>query len=312
MMAYEPRAPYASQTPAFAAVTTASTSAPELGRHTLEHLLSLSQPQSGASLSDQKLALEMLALAAEDHTAAGRALIQRLNLVETMFAQLLAEPHLPTRCRSLLEPVRFAVLKNALLDVGVLTQPQHPLRQTLHNSVMAALTVCTKGDDELRQVELRMRDLPAFVDLSADFVTPGLAHLQPLSEAQALVIPQQLAAQAAERKQLLTEAITKNVSRELDTLTFGLKLPVGMQNFIRFGIHPLLCTLMLKHGLRSVRWTAALSRVQSLLASYEPSRAAHHSDRSMIISNLILDLSGIGMPRERIQRMISQLNTSTA
>lgn len=311
MMAYDAHTP----SPAAAAAVVAAT-VPEprvsdaaLDNATLQRLLQMSQPQSGASLPDQTLALELLAQAGEDR---GRALIQRLNLVEVLFNQWLSEPHLPPSSRELLEPIRFAVLKNAIVDVGVLTQPQHPLRQTLHNTLTGALTARTKGDEELRQAELRMRDLPLFVDLSASFVMPALPALQMLSDSQVRDLFRQLGEQSAERQRMLADAIAKTVHRELESLTFGLQLPSGVENFIRFGIQPLLCALMLRHGLRSVRWIAAFSRVQNLLTSYEPSRLAHSGDRSTIISTLALDLSGIGMPRDRIQRMISHLNAESA
>lgn len=283
---------------------------PDLGQKAMECLLALSQPQSGASSSDHALALELLALAGGEGSPAEYAALQRINLVDQMFNQLLAEQNLPANCRRMLEPLRFSMIKNALVDVGVLTQPQHPLRQMLSNTMLSAITACTKDSSGLRQIESRMRDLPSLVDLSASFVVPALPNLQPLTNEQVSAFQEQLTAQAAERKQTLTDMVGRTVSRQLEEMTLGLKLPAGVVSFMQFGIHPLLCAIMLKHGMDSVRWTAEISRVHSLLTSFEPANAARATDRSGLISNLILDMSGIGMPQDRIQKLVSLLNTS--
>ena len=283
---------------------------PPLGTETMDALLQLSQPQSGASSADHSLALELLSIVGGHGTPAEHATIQRINLVGQMFNQLLAEPYLPVNCRKLLEPLRYAMIKNALVDIGFLTQAQHPLRQILHNTLLSAITACTKGINGLRQIESRMHELPVLVDLSATFVVPGLSSMEPLTSEQVAQFSQQLAAQAAERKQTLMTLIDRAVTRELDELTLGMKLPPGVVTFMRYGIVPLLSTIMLKHGMDSVRWTAEMSRVHSLLLSYEPANAARATDRSGLISNLTLDLTSIGMPHDRIQKLISLLNAS--
>lgn len=282
---------------------------PELARQTMEYLLALSQPQSSASQSDHVLALELLAMAGGEGSPAERATLQRINLVDHMFSQMLAEPHLSASCREPLESLRFPMIKNVLVDVGFLLQPQHPLRQIMHNTLLEATTVCTKGSGDLRQIEIRIRDLPSLVDLSANFVLPALPTMQALTDAEVASFNQQLEAQANERKQALTNMVGRAVARELDDLTLGLKLPSGVATFVQFGINPLLSAIMLKHGMDSVRWAAQMSRVQSLLSSYEPANASRATDRSGLISNLILDLTSIGMSHERIQKLISLLNT---
>lgn len=285
--------------------------APEMRHQTMEYLLAMTQPNSGASPPDRQLALELLAIAGGEGNTAEHAVIQRINLADQMFDQFLAEPHLPSGCLGLLEPLRFSVIKNALVDVGLLTQPRHPLRQILHNTLVSAVTSCTKGHDDLRQIETRIRDLPSLIDLSASFILPALVGLQPLSDAQIESFHEQLVAQAAERKQALADAVGRTVVRELENMTLGMKLPPGVVHFVQFGITPLLRAIMLKHGMDSVRWTAEISRVQNLLTSYEPANAARATDRSGLISNLILGLTSIGMPHDRIQKLISLLNASS-
>lgn len=282
---------------------------PALGSQTMDCLLQLSQPQSGASSADHSLALELLSIVGGDGTPAEHATIQRINLVGQMFNQLLAEPYLPVNCRKLLEPLRYSMMKNALVDVGFLIQAQHPLRQILHNTLLNAITACTKGSNGLRQIESRMHELPMLVDLSATFVIPALPTMQPLTDEQVTLFGQQLAAQATERNQTLMTQIDRTVTRELDEMTLGLKLPPSVITFMRYGIVPLLSNIMMKHGMDSVRWTAEMSRVHSLLTSYEPANAARATDRSGLISNLILDLTSVGMPHDRIQKLISLLNT---
>lgn len=292
-------------------VTPAAKVLPELGGQTLDCLLRLSQPQSGASPADHSLALELLSIAGGEGTPAEYAALQRINLVGQLFNQLLAEPHLPANCRKLLEPLRYSMIKNALVDAGLLTQAQHPLRQILHNTVLNAMTACTKGNNGLRQIESRLHELPMLVDLSANFVLPALPTMQALTDLQVVAFGEQLAAQSAERTQTLMNLIDRSVNRELEQMTLGLKLPPGVITFMRFGVTPLLSAIMLKYGMDSVRWAAEMSRIQSLLSSYEPANAARATDRSGLISNLILDLTSIGMPHERIQKLISTLNASS-
>lgn len=276
----------------------------------MECLLKLSQPQSGATPSDHALALELLAIAGSEETEAGHAVVQRLNLVSVMFDQWHAETLLPASYRKLLEHLRYPMMKNALVDGSFLTSDQHPLRQIFHTTLLSAAVVCTKGNQALRQLEQRMQDLPSLIDLSANFVTPGLPKLQRLSNEQVFAFEAQLAQQAREREQSLKTQSARIVAIELDEMTLGLKLPHGVVNFLQFGINPLLTTILLKHGMDSVPWTAEMSRVQNLLASYEPANAVRATDRSGIISNLALDLVGIGMPQERIQKLLTLLNAS--
>ena len=283
---------------------------PQLTSTTMECLLQLSQPQSGASASDHELALELLAMAAGEGTAAEHAVVQRLNLISSLFDQLHADAQIPAGCRKLLEHVRYPMMKNVLVDGSFLTSEQHPLRQILQTTLLTAVTVCTKGNQALRQLEQRLQDLPSLIDLSANFVTPGLRKLQGISNEQVRVFEGQLAQQAKEREQSLKTQSARIVTRELDEMTLGLKLPHGVVNFLQFGINPLLIAILLKHGMDSVRWTAEMSRVQNLLASYEPANAVRATDRSGIISNLVLDLIGIGMPQERIQMLLTLLNAS--
>lgn len=290
----------------------AHTTLPQLTHTTMECLLQLSQPQSGASPGDQELALELLAMAAGDGTAAEHAVVQRLNLISKLFDQLHAETQIPASCRQLLEHARYPMMKNILVDGSFLTLEQHPLRQILHTTLLTAFTICTKGNQALRQLEQRLQDLPGIIDLSANFVTPGLRRLQGLSDEQVRVFESQLAEQAKEREQSLKAQAARLVTRELDEMTLGLKLPHGVVNFLQFAINPLLTAILLKHGMDSVRWTAEMSRVQNLLASYEPANAVRATDRSGIISNLVLDLISIGMPQERIQMLLILLNASPA
>ncbi len=248
-------------------------------------------------------------MAAGEGTAAEHAVVQRLNLISNLFDQLHADVLIPASCRKLLEHVRYPMMKNVLVDGSFLTSEQHPLRQLFQTTLLSAVAACIKGDQALRQLEQRLQDLPGLIDLSASFVTPGLHKLESLSAEQVRAYESQMAEQAQARKESVKGQASRHVARELDEMTLGLKLPQGVITFLQLGMQPLLTAILLKHGMDSVRWTAEMSRVQNLLASYEPANAGRATDRSGIISNLILDLIGIGMPQDRIQKLLTLLNT---
>ena len=67
---------------------------------------------------------------------------------------------------------------------------------------------------------------------------------------------------------------------------------------------PLVGTFFGQPAMMGGGWTSRLSREARIARVIEDFRG-----RSGLISSLILDLTGIGMPHQRIQQMVSRLNT---
>jgi hypothetical protein len=282
---------------------------PPLTHTTVESLLRLSQPQSGASASDHALALELLNVTSGKGAPSEHAVLQRLNLVGAMFDQIQADVHIPDGCKRQLEHLRYPMIKNVLVDASFLTLATHPLRQLLQGSLVSAAVAHVQGNHALRQIEQRLQDLPGLIDLSANFILPTLHQLPGLSDEQCSDFESQLTQQARERDQSVMSQVTRTVARELDEMTLGLNLPHGVVNFLQFGMHPLLSAILLKHGRDSTRWAAQMFRVKSLINS---TQNAHAVDRGSIVSQLVLDLSAIGMAHDRIQLLLTPLNASSA
>ncbi|HKY91612.1 MAG TPA: DUF1631 family protein [Nevskiaceae bacterium] len=245
-----------------------------------------------------------------DHLATA----QRLSLVGQMFSEILSDPHLPDGMRPLFERLRFPLIKISISDGTFFSNRGHPVRRLLAEAAETAASSRTSSPAIARRLEERLRHIAEQIDLSAAYVRPQVALLEPLPTAEIAAFLDQQREESETRRETVLGKVRRTVAQELEVHTLGRALPASLMTFLRAGWGPLMAARLIKHGMNSRPWIEAVNRLVQVLASMDGDAPTPQqlANRLQIERAIATDLAEIGMRTDKTAGALEQLRQAYA
>lgn len=288
-------------------------SIPVLDNATLQALEEISTQSAGHRPQDASFAKELLGLSRIDSAAEATvkrvAPSQRLSLVGQMCNEILSDPHLPTGMRPLFERLRFPLVKIALADGSFFSNRIHPVRRLVAEAAETAAASRVTSHSVVRRLEERLRHIADQIDLSATFVRPQIAYLQPLLMPEIASFLDQQREESETRRENVLNKVRRTVAQELEVHTLGRKPVPALINFLRVGWGPLMAARLLRHGMNSREWIEAITRLTQVLSSVGIVETTPEvsAQREAMCASITLELRDIGMREDRNESALGYL-----
>jgi hypothetical protein len=175
----------------------------------------------------------------------GAALVARL--AGQWFDGLCADSTLPPALASDLEALRLVLLKAAVCDPALLTQPVHPVRSSVEDWMRRAAFTGLLGV-ALGGLRQELLDLAARIGIHGQFAVDSLAMMTPLDADFAARCQRRQQQDRDARRANLVQRVRELAHREIESRTLEIALPPSVRAALTRGFQPLLCALTLRHG----------------------------------------------------------------
>jgi hypothetical protein len=214
----------------------------------------------------------------------------------------------------LFERLRFPLIKIAISDGSFFSNKVHPVRRLLAEAAETAASSRTASPAIARRLEERLRHIAEQINLSAAYVRPQVAFLEPLPTEEITAFLDQQREESETRRETVLGKVRRTVAQELEVHTLGRSLPTSLMTFLRGGWGPLMAARLLKHGMNSRPWIEAINRLVQVLASMDSDAPTpqHLANRMQIERAIATDLAEIGMRQDKAVATLEQLRRAYA
>ena len=235
-----------------------------------------------------------------------------IDIVAAVLDYVFDDPYLPNEIKTVFGRLQIPILKAALLDRSVLSDPQHPTRRFLDTLAQASVDLqpeSAKGRALIglaNRLALRIRD--DFDNDSSVFET-AKAELSAYLDVERVDVDLRLA-EAVEQDQ---QADARREARAaLDARLAGRSVPAEVRNFLDHEFVQRLTAICLADGPESPAWEGQLAIVDDLLWSVEPKTSAGARKRLVelvpsLLRNIDSDWSATGEAQGRREALLSYL-----
>ena len=193
-----------------------------------------------------------------------------IDIVASVLDYVLDDPYLPDEIKTVFGRLQIPILKAALLDRRVLSDPQHPTRRFLDTLAQASVDLQPQSTKGRALIELANRLALRIRDNFADDLS--------IFETAKAELDAYLDVERADADSRLAEAIAQNERAEarreaqaaLDARLAGRSVPPEVRDFLDHEYVELLTTICLEDGREGPATEGQLAMVDDLLWSIEP------------------------------------------
>ncbi len=230
-------------------------------------------PDTQAGLLDNQQLLSMITPAARGNAAMSSVDQDVMNLINMLFQFILDDRNLAPAMQSVLARLQIPLLKVAVVDKSFFNKAGHPARRLLNELATAALgwQEPEKGaqrDPLFRKVssvvETVIGEFESDVHIFETLLTDFIAFTEKEQRRATVLEKRTLDAEDGKAK---SEQARAQVSRALDSVVQGRKLPTCVEQMIEGPWHNVLFLNLLKHGEDSDEWRDACFVVEQLVWS---------------------------------------------
>jgi len=277
--------------PAMRAAITRALKSPPRGRRAADGLI--------AALLDESIRNPR-----ESRSAFARA--QSAELIGAWFCEV--DALLPGRQSVLhdaFHAARLPVLKLALADRRVFSDPGHAVRRVLDNAMDASAPTALSQPGSRELIEAEVQSLLGRIADAADNVHPMMEHLAPLAPEVCSAFLDEARDRTAVRREELQRRARRVAAQELETQILGRSLPAPAVNFLRQGWVPMIATLLLRDGLGSTTVESGMALLPRLLAAID-GRTSYRQDPSLL-PGIRAALIDAGQPNAPVDLLVEDL-----
>jgi hypothetical protein len=226
-----------------------------------------------------------------------------IDIVAGVLDCVFDNPHLSDEIKAVFGRLQIPVLKAAVLDRRVLSDPAHPVRRLLENLVNAAIDLqpqSTKGAALIAVAQHIARRIHDDFDDNLSIFETASAELDAFLDAEQVGADEWLALNLTQNDRADAQGEAQAVLDARRTLH---SVPPGVQAFLDHEVVERLTTISLAQGRDSPAWEAELAFVDELLWSIEPKASAADRKRLVNVLPSLLRTINLGWETDDLAQM---------
>lgn len=280
-------------------------------------LTKLALESEGEGYTDGLLAADLLALIDKRPLPGiakeqGWVPVQRTSLAGHFFNDVKADPMVPKDQREHAELMRMPLIKSAIADHTVFTDPSHPLASLIDEQMTKAARHRLQNVEESEKMIESLQQTLAMFDLAPDFVRESMSTEKPLEDGQIRRFYALQRQQAAQRREFVINEAKRVVADEIERSCFGRDVPAPAMRFFNRVWGTLMTQRLLKHGASDARWNEAVAMLDELIDLLETrdGNQAPPAEWVELVKKMGDELIKGGLPQDQRNKVLMMLEAA--